>query len=156
MPALADLIPSPDTLTPKEARFFKYLLQGATPTEAGVLSFSVKSRANASTRACQVLRKFNIRLPDIMDNLGMNDEWLAQQVKGLCTAKRTQFFAHEGVVIDQKTTSDNQTRAKGVELACKLKNYLTDVNVEVNQQFNVVSMMRGALEREEKRLKQTQ
>lgn len=156
MPTIEQLLPADGTLTPKEARFFRYLMEGAQPTQAALLAFNTATRAIASVRASQTLRKFNIRISDIMDNMGMTDEWITKKVKGLCNAKRTQFFAHEGVVIDHKTTNDNATQAKGVELACRLKRHLDDsINVEVNQQFNVVAMMRGALEREEKKLKES-
>ena len=151
MPTLEELIPEKKQLTILERRFFGHLLNGAKPTDAAVLTFNVKDRKSASVRACQTLAKFNIKLPQLMDNCGLSDERLVMKMAKLLDAKTVKHFAHEGVVIDSKRMDDNATQRSTLELALKVKRYLSDINVEVNNSMTVIQHMREALrEREQK------
>ena len=154
MPTLTDLIPDRKQLTFREHKFFQHVANGAHPTDAATLTFNVKNRRIASIRASQTLSKFSIRLPALMEAMGLTDEQDVKDLMRLRKAKTKKFFAHEGVVITTKTTEDHGTQTRALELTMKLKGYLDDapkVNVENN--FTVIQHMREALREREERNK---
>lgn len=154
MPTLTDLIPDRKQLTFIEHKFFKHLLNGASPTDAAVLAFNTSTRLSASVRASQTLKKFSIKLPQLMEHMGLTDEKDVADLMRLRKAKKSQFYAHEGVVITTKRVDDHSTQTRALELTMKLKGYLDDapkVNVENN--FTVIQHMREALREREERNK---
>lgn len=165
MPTLTDFIPDRKQLTFIEHKFFKHLLNGASPTDAAVLAFNTSTRLSASVRASQTLKKFSINLPQLMEHMGLTDEKDVQDLLRLRKAKKTTFFPHykkdengkEVRVMEIRKTDDNTVQTRVLELTMKLKGYLDDapkVNVENN--FTVIQHMREALREREERNKVNQ
>jgi len=154
MSTLLELIPDRTQLTFREHKFFQHILNGAHPTDAAVLTFNVKNRRIGSIRASQTLSKFSIKLPALMESMGLTDEQDAKDLLRLRKAKTTKFFQHEGLVVSTRKVDDHSTQTRALELTLKLKGYLDDapkVNVENN--FSVIQHMREALREREERNK---
>ncbi len=60
---------------------------------------------------------------DIMDRAGVTDDFIAKKVRSLQDAKTTKFFAHEGVVQDEKTVDDNGTQLAATNLAAEIRGH---------------------------------
>lgn len=154
MPTLNDLIPDRKQLTFIEHKFFKHLINGASPTDAAVLAFNTSSRLSASVRASQTFKKFSITLPQLMEHMGLTDEKDVEDLMRLRKAKTKKFFAHEGKVKSTRTIEDHSTQTRALELTMKIKGYMTDTpTVNVTNDFTVIQHMREALREEEQRNK---
>lgn len=67
-----------------------------------------------------------------LDRAGLSDAALAARLAGLADAKKQLFFAHEGVIRDEREVEDNPTRLRAVELALKAKGHLVDRSLSVS------------------------
>jgi len=61
-------------------------------------------------------------LKGILETHGLSDEELvAKYLKPLLSATQRQFFAHEGIVKDERTTKDNRTRKEALDMVLRIK-----------------------------------
>ena len=86
---------------------------GDASKAAGYASIQTGSRALSDTRT---------RLHSIMNKHGLSEEALIRDyLVPLMNATKSQFFAHEGVVTDERIVEDNGTRDSAFVTACKLR-----------------------------------
>lgn len=60
-----------------------------------------------------------------MEAKGITDELIAQKISEGLDARQTKFFAHEGVVMDERDTIDFAVRHKYVETVGKIKQVIS-------------------------------
>jgi hypothetical protein len=106
----------------KEAKLVKALAKTSNVSEAGRMAGYTKAQA-----AHHALRNIQKKVPEIMDRIGLTDEYLLKEcLKPGLTALETKFFADKGVVLDQKEVIAWGARRDFLDMACKLKGlYMT-------------------------------
>jgi hypothetical protein len=80
----------------------------------------------------------------ILDRVGVTDEYLARKVHNLTNAQETKFFQKDGQVIETAQVDALETQRKTVELATKLKGHLKD-RTEVDIRMGVMAMVVDAM-----------
>jgi hypothetical protein len=100
--------------------FVKNLVDGMTITEAArKAGYSRKCPGQAGYQALQNLK---LKMPELLDRLGLSDVALIEKhLKPLLSARTTKFFQHRGKVTGKRLVSDNDARLKALEMAFKLR-----------------------------------
>src|SRR6267378_5684615 len=99
--------------TARQLALVKHLLNGATLTEAARRAgYSKKCPGQAGYQALQNLR---LKMPELLDRLGLNDVALIEKhLKPLLSARTTKFFQYRGKVTGKRIVVDNDARLKAL------------------------------------------
>lgn len=130
-------MPKTNGLTLKQRKFRKELLKTLSPTEAAMRAYDCKDRLVAAVIANQNLKKLNISMPELMDQMGLTDE---EDIKDLMRLRKAvkqiscnvfikkdgEMKGADGKSLDFIEVDDNLTQLKALELTCKLKGRLRD------------------------------
>src|SRR5947199_97521 len=102
--------------TPRQLEFAKNLLESNTITEAARRAgYSDKNLAQSGHQALKAIR---LRMPEVMDDLGLTDRHLIEKhLVPLLSATTTKFFQHEGRVRQSRRIADNDARLKALDIA---------------------------------------
>lgn len=122
-------------LSLKERETLKSYVETQSMDKTGAI---VRTKCGNSTNrgyTSEVVGKSNIvsRLEQVFDAVGLDEHSIAQKLKDKTDAKRTVFFAHDGIVTEVREVEDNQVQLKAVEIAAKLRGM--DIHRSAN--FNV-------------------
>ena len=145
-----ELFPSYGSMSLREKRFFRELIECGNPTEAAARAWPNSKRSSARHYACSTLKKHKIKMTELMDQMGLDLEEDIKDLIRLRKAKETKFFAHEGKVIEQVDVEDNGTQLKALELTCKIKGHLKERVVEVNNHIEELNVTVNHVELEER------
>jgi len=107
-------------LKPRQMALVKNLVTGMTLTEAArSAGYSKKCPGQAGYQALQNLK---LRMPELLDRLGLSDVALIEKhLKPLLSARTTKFFQHEGKITGRRIVADNDARLRALDMASKLK-----------------------------------
>lgn len=112
-----------------------------SPTEIAMQIYNCKSRKVASALSGRNLKKMRMKMADLMPTFQMSDEDDLNLLHKLRHAKKVTYFAHEGVVIDQKIDDDGQLQCRALELTQKIKgNYAQPKAEVVSQTLNLMEI----------------
>jgi Terminase small subunit len=106
-------------LTPKEQKFLKAFVktgnQRLSALSAGYSPVNPDQSANC------VMKQLRRKVPELLEHIGLHLEKVLRGtlVPGL-RAKKTEFFAHNGVVIESREVVDHEQRGKYLDRYCKL------------------------------------
>jgi phage terminase small subunit len=106
-------------LTPKEMKFLKAFVktgnQRLSALSAGYSPVNPDQSANC------VMKQLRRKVPELLERVGLHLEKVFREtlVPGL-KAKRTEFFAQNGVVIETREVVDHEQRGKYLDRYCKL------------------------------------
>ena len=114
-------------LTPRQVAFAKHVLKGGTITEAA--RRAGYSDKNLSQSGHQALKAIRLRMPELMDDLGLTDTALIEKhLVPLLSAKTTKYFQRQGRVEQKREVADNDARLKALDMAFKLKGAYTSAD----------------------------
>jgi hypothetical protein len=123
-------------LKPRQMAFVKNLADGMTITAA--------ARSAGYSRKCpgqsgyQALQNLKLRMPELLDRLGLSDVALIEKhLKPLLSARTTKFFQYRGKVTGKRLVLDNDARLRALELAFKLKGSFVEVNPKLAEDKDV-------------------
>ena len=88
-------------LTARERRLFKALAEGKNQTEAAIeAGYSTKHPRQS---AHQAVKNIENKAPDLFARHGLDDDsFIDKHILPALNAEETKFFAHEGIVTDQR------------------------------------------------------
>ena len=112
--------------TLKQRKFIRELIRTMSPTEAAMRSYNCKDRGVARCVGYELLTILHISMSELMDKMGLDIEQDIKDLKKLRSAKSKKYFAHEGVVCDEREDEDYQTQIKALEISLKLKGHLKE------------------------------
>jgi len=106
----------------KEAKLVKALTKTTNVSEAGRMAGYGRNQS-----AFRALRNIQTKIPELMDSIGLTDEYLLEKcLKPGLSAMETKFFADKGVILDQRDVIAWGPRRDFLDMACKLKGlYIT-------------------------------
>ena len=107
-------------LKPRQVALVRNLVDGMTITEAARRAgYSKKCPGQAGYQALQNLR---LKMPELLDRLGLNDVALIEKhLKPLLSARTTKFFQYRGKVTGKRIVVDNDARLKALDMTFKLR-----------------------------------
>jgi hypothetical protein len=124
------------TLTPRQTALTKNLLNGTTITEAA--RRAGYSRKNLAQSGHQALNAIRLRVPELMDELGLTErELIEKHLVPLLSAKTTKYFQNKGKVTDKRSVPDHDTRLQALDLSFKLRGAYTPKDPATEAQFGV-------------------
>jgi hypothetical protein len=105
---------------PRQVALVKNLVVGMTITEAARRAgYSRKCPGQAGYQALQNLK---LKMPELLDRLGLSDVALIEKhLKPLLSARTTKFFQHGGKVIGKRVVIDNDARLRALDMVFKLR-----------------------------------
>jgi len=101
----------------------------------GFTAKGMKGYANdgtASSSVCQVIKHNKTFFSDALRKAGLDEDYIADKIRELTNAEKTVFFQKDGVVIEHRNCTDNQTRLGAIALASKLLAPQEDKNINLN------------------------
>jgi hypothetical protein len=106
-------------LTPKELKYLKAFIKTGSQRSAALSAGY--SPANPDQSANCVMKQLRRKVPELLEHVGLHVETVFRKtlVPGL-KAKKTEFFAQNGVVIETRETVDHEQRGKYLDRYCKL------------------------------------
>lgn len=115
----------------RQRKFFRlYVRYDGNGTKAAMEAFNFKSERAAAVHACNLIKKHNITMAELMDAHGLTDEFLVDELKEGIEAKEVKVMQHEGNFIYSKPLKNLAMSHKNRETAHKLKGHLSsDVNI---------------------------
>ena len=125
------------TLTPRQRKFIKGIIAGKSNTQAAIAAGVPV--AGAHVTASRMLQDANVKgaIQSVWESCGLTDEFIGNKVKDLCKAKKTSYFAKDGIVTDERVQDDTAVQRSSVELAARLKGLLIDRSLSVNVSCDV-------------------
>ncbi len=107
-------------------KLIKARIDGKTLQEAGEIAGY--SKQSAQQQACELLKKPEVKatFAEILSAAGLTDEHLAKRINELSIAKEKKFFAHKGIVIEEREVEALGTQAEMIQFATRLKGHLVD------------------------------
>jgi hypothetical protein len=110
------------TIKPKERKLIKAIIDGKSVNEASKIS------GYNPTYTPVVLRKPEVKeiFAAYLDKAGLSDTVLSEKIRDLVHAKEKRFFAHAGIVMDEREVPALEIQRRSVELACKLKGHMVE------------------------------
>lgn len=128
-------------LTLKQKKFVKAYIENGNGTKAA----EIAGYKHPNPQASQTLAKLsdNDEFIAMMEKAGLSDKLLLKKLREGCNADDTKFFAFEGTVIDERTTTDFPTRHKYLETAFKLRGRLSKEHEAGLHQNNLVIILGG-------------
>lgn len=64
---------------------------------------------------------------------GLDDDYIKARIAQGTNAKKTLFFAHQGVVVDEREVEDNETQRKYLDMAAKVKGIYAPKEIRVSE-----------------------
>ena len=111
------------SLTARERRLFKALTEGKTQTEAAIEA-GYAHPGQAGHRAVQNIKE---KAPDLFARHGLDDDAFVEKcLIPALNANETKFFAHEGVVRDQRDVIAWGPRTATNALVARMKGLIMD------------------------------
>jgi len=106
----------------KEPKLVKALTKTTNISKAGRMA-----GYGTAQSAHRALRNIQTKIPELMDSIGLTDEFLLKEcLKPGLSAMETKFFADKGVVLSEKEVIAWGPRRDFLDMACKLKGlYIT-------------------------------
>ena len=103
---MVDKIKKPKPVSIKERKLIKARIEGKSVTE------SAKEAGMGRTYASKSIERPQVKelIATLLDKAGLTDEKLANKIAQLSEAKETKFFAHQGIVMDEKETEAIETQ----------------------------------------------
>jgi hypothetical protein len=111
--------PGKPVLTPKELKFLKAFVRTGNQRQS-VLSAGY-SPVNPDQSANCVMKQLRRKVPELLEHVGLHLEEVLREtlVPGL-KAKKTEFFAQNGIVMEIREVVDHEQRGKYFDRYCKL------------------------------------
>lgn len=108
------------TLTAKQQKLIKGLTKGMSITDAALAAgYSDKCPGVVGSQALESIRE---HMPEVLERNGLTDDSVVKKyLKPLMNANETKFFAHEGVVKDEREVVAWGPRRDGLDMYFKLK-----------------------------------
>ena len=105
----------------KERKLLKGIIAGKTATQAA--KDAGWSDASAGVMASRKMAEPGMKaeLQKMMDEAGLSRQAIIQKIREGADAKKVSYFAHEGVVKDQREDVDHVTRHRFLETARKVR-----------------------------------
>jgi len=101
----------------KEPKLVKALSKTSNISEAGRMA-----GYGTAQSAHRALRNIQTKIPELMDSIGLTDEYLLKKcLKPGLSAMETKFFADKGVILDQRDVIAWGPRRDFLDVALKLK-----------------------------------
>jgi hypothetical protein len=123
-------------LTQRERAFIKQLPKNKTVKQAAIKAGY--SPNNPDQSAHQALESIKLKMPELMDELGLTDKALIQNhLVPLLNAKETKFFQHNGKVGDSREVIAWGPRTSGLDIAFKLKGRYAERGAETSTNIGV-------------------
>ena len=112
-------------LTQREKKLLLCLSKGMTFREAGIKAgYTANSPAQSAHNS---LRNIEKKAPDLFERHGLGDDaFIKLHLLPALRAKETKFFAHEGVVKDQREVIAWGPRTAMIALTARLKGMISD------------------------------
>lgn len=112
-------------MTHRERRLFKALAEGKTQKEAALAAgYSVK---NPDQSAAQAIESIKDKAPDLFARHGLDDDsFIKNYLVPALNAQETKFFAHEGIVKDQRDVIAWQPRTNTNALVARMKGMVVE------------------------------
>ena len=110
------------TITAKERKLIRAKLEGKTNAEAAVISGLNPTYIPVALAKPHVAEKFS----QLLDQAGLSDSRLSVKIRDLTEAKDKRFFAHNGVVLSERTVPAHEVQRKTVEMVCKMKGHMVE------------------------------
>jgi hypothetical protein len=86
----------------------------------------------------------------ILEDHGLDDDYLASKVRKLVDARETKFFQREGIVTDEREVDALEVQRKMVETVLKVKGHLKeDKSTTINIDTQIMSAVVAALNKQE-------
>jgi hypothetical protein len=127
-------------LTSKERKLLRALPTCKTQGEAAILAgYSPKNPSQSAHTAIQSLK---LKVPELMDELGLTEKGLIENhLVPALSATRKEYFSNQGIILDERESTDWPARLRSLEMAFKLRDMLGDaraaVTVNVNSSMNI-------------------
>lgn len=117
------------TLTPKQILYLKARIEGKSKNEAkAIAGYSEKSNSYRIENG----NKNNASLKEALVAVGLSEDYLAEKIKHGTNAEKTQYFAFEGKVTDERTMPDWDARHKFTKTALEIRGDLEGQGVNLN------------------------
>jgi len=129
---------NPYGLTIKERKWLKIYLESGNATKAAREAYGCTTDSSASTQGSMLLRKLDIPMNDLLDDMGLSDGCLALLLKeGLAATKIvTKRVDGKGTTTDDEP--DHAIRKFYLELTYKVKGKLVNLVQHQDGQGNVI------------------
>jgi hypothetical protein len=115
-------------LTLKQKKLVEALPVAQSIAEAGAVA-GYSDRTTAS----RALKGIAEKAPEVLERLGLTIEYVADKcLRPLLEAKRTEFFANQGIVMQEKQVEDNGTRIRAIEVWARLMGAYTAQKVQLS------------------------
>jgi hypothetical protein len=106
-------------LTPKELKFLKAFVRTGNQRQS-VLSAGY-SPVNPDQSANCVMKQLRRKVPELLEHVGLHlDKVLRETLVPGLKAKKTEFFAQNGIVMETREVVDHEQRGKYFDRYCKL------------------------------------
>src|SRR4030042_2070778 len=108
-------------------QWLKYYLEEGSPTYLNATQSAISAGYQAKNKntfaqvGFKLRREFEPKISKWLDDHGFSDARLKAKVLSLMEAKETKFFAHEGIVTDQRDVEALGIQAKATDMALKVK-----------------------------------
>lgn len=98
---------------------------------ARAAGYKTKIEQSLATIGCENYRKLYVEIEKWLDEQGLSENSLKTKLLSLMDAKETKFFAHEGVVTDEREVEALEIQRRALDMAFKVKgSYESDKAVE--------------------------
>jgi hypothetical protein len=115
-------------LNARRALWLRYYLDSSNPetfmngTEAAIhAGYKCKNRTSYSGIGTRLRKKLAPLIRDWLNENGLSEEALKGKLVELLNANTVKHFAHNGVVMDERTIADNATRRAALQMALKMR-----------------------------------
>jgi len=119
-----------------QKKWLKFYFQEGSPTFLNATAAAVKAGYKArNTHTFEQLgyqnrKRFETRISKWLDDHGFSEARLKIKVLDLMEAKETKFFAHEGIVTDQRDVEALGIQVKALDMALKVKGLFAPEKLE--------------------------
>lgn len=109
-------------LTPKQRAWLKYYIETGNATEAARLAgYQAQSSHTFEQIGYENLRKLEIPITDLMDQMGLSDAFLMSKLRDGLDAMTVKTASDKGMITDEREYVDFPTRQGYLDMALKLK-----------------------------------
>ena len=126
------------SLTQREKQLLKHLRNGKTFRDAGLAAGYTKNYPRQAARAA--LYNIANKLDDLWTRHGLDDDsFISQHILPELNALETKFFAHEGLVRDERNVIAHGPRVQMIQLIARMKGMVKEASPESGtKQINVL------------------
>ena len=125
-------------LTERQLKYYAFMMEGKTKVEAKRLSGYDEDTSSEVVERSPALRNA-LRLA--MDARGLTAEVLAEKIHKGIESKKTNYYAFNGIVTDEREVSDNETQHKYVRTALEVRGDLVkEDGAKLNLNVGIIEM----------------